>query len=386
MARSAQLLSDEEILEVRNRAQRAVSPLKPPTKGGSYTYGSTRTKAGQRLPPYYLVYFLLADLLAFTDDGRSEKVAWSIPVDLNGNLAFIEQRKFGLGIFSRSTPTSEKLAREIVVLINKGVREAAPYFNHLASLAVRDSKLNVNNQSRWLFGRYQFLRELFLKKDAEAVARRDETVRIGRNAVTFIGVQLARESKWLGVAAIDAFFSWIEHVLIHISILNGRIATGEEVARLAEANWHVKVETALNLNDKRTKHLFDELLLIRRQIRNYVAHGAFGKQGEAFKFHSQAGAVPVILADNKRDGVFSLLSDPSFNEGAAIDYADKFIEHLWTGTRRPAKLYIQDAGFPVILPYAKDGTYRAAMSSEEAMDEFVEHMGRLIDNAANMDW
>jgi hypothetical protein len=246
--------------------------------------------------------------------------------------------------------------------------------------------MNVNNQSRWLFSRYQFLRDLFLKKDVEAVTRKDETVKIGENAVAFIGVQLTRESKWLGVAAIEAFFSWTEHVLIHLSILNGSITTGEEVAQLAEADWRVKVKTALDLNDRQTKRLFDELLSIRRQIRNYMAHGAFGKQGEAFQFHSSAGAVPVNLAEKKGSGRFSFLSDPSFDEAAAIECADKFVEHLWSGPRRPAKLYIQEAGFPIILPYAKDGTYRVAMSSESEMDTFLDYLGQQIDNTANMDW
>jgi hypothetical protein len=62
---------------------------------------------------------------------------------------------------------------------------------------------------------------------------------------------------------------------------------------VASAEWADKVKTAIQLDDPEIKALYDELLSVRRQIRNYMAHGAFGKRGEAFDFHSTAGAVPV---------------------------------------------------------------------------------------------
>jgi hypothetical protein len=41
---------------------------------------------------------------------------------------------------------------------------------------------------------------------------------------------------------------------------------------------------------------------------------------------------------------------------------------------------------PVILTYARDGTYESAMSSPEAMEEFIDGLAHHIDNANNMDW
>lgn len=198
--------------------------------------------------------------------------------------------------------------------------------------------------------------------------------------------ELRREAGWLGVAAIEAFFGWTEHVLIHIAILQGKITTGEDVARLAASDWSDKVKTALDLTDATTKRLFDELLTIRRQIRNYMAHGAFGKEGEAFQFHSAAGAVPVMLTDRNGADRFSFDGPPSFDEAAAIETVESFVKHLWSGSLAPAKIFIQDAEFPVVLTFAKDGTYTQAMQSEEDMEQFVEYWGREIDNAANMDW
>ena len=58
------------IQAIREAAFRATSPLEPAGALRSQMeerglFLSSRTKAGRDLPPYYLVYFLLVDLLAF---------------------------------------------------------------------------------------------------------------------------------------------------------------------------------------------------------------------------------------------------------------------------------------------------------------------------------
>jgi len=74
-----------------------------------------------------------------------------------------------------------------------------------------------------------------------------------------------------------------------------------------------------------------------------MAHGAFGKRGEAFDFHSSAGAGPVNLTDPEGRGQFSIWFGPSFDEVGAIETAEAFIEKLWEGDLAPAKMYLQDA-------------------------------------------
>jgi hypothetical protein len=332
--------------------------------------------------------------LKFPHSGHGEKVAWTIAVDYEDKFAFIEHRKMGLGVFSKGTSEDEKVATAIVQAVLRGVKTAAPFFDHLAAEAVERSRLNVRNNSAWLFARYEFLRQQFHAKATEAEARKDEVVKT--EAVTDNGTKytetswpawgLNREASWLGIAAIESFFSWTEHVLIHIAILQGRITTGEEVAALAEEEWAEKVKVAVGLDDPKMKALYDELVVIRREIRNYMAHGAFGKHGEAFDFHSSAGAVPVNLTDPEGRDRFSIWSGPSFDEAGAIKTAEAFIEKLWDGDLAPAKLYLQDADMPVILTYASNGMYKKAMSSFEAMEEFVDGLAHWMDNAANMDW
>lgn len=405
MSQSKEFLTETEIGEIRELVRTVIAPLKSADPSAPYFYGK-RTHAGRNLPAHYLVYFLLVDLLGFRHFGQEEKVAWSIPVEVDGNIAMIEYRKLGLGVFvpqgakpdyslEPASAENETTAGRIVHLIGKGVKASTPFFNHLASVAVSRSNLNVMNNSGWLFERYEYLRNEFRKKLREAADRKDEehttehknpdgSVRYSETIYPVF--QIRREAEWAGIAAIDAFFSWTEHVLIHIAILEGKVTTGDEVEELATADWADKVKKVMDVNDPTLKKLYDDLRSIRTQIRNYMAHGAFGKGGEAFAFHSAAGAVPVMLTEKTGRGRFSLLIERSFDEGEALVSVDAFIAALWAGRRAPARLYIQDSSLPVILTFAADGTYQRAMDSEETMAQFVEGLEYRFDQAANMDW
>ena len=381
----------------RVAALRAIQPIRAvdeSTKADDqFLFRAQRTDAGRSLPPYYLVYFLLVDLLGFRDLGQSEKVAWSVPIDYEGRAYLIEHRKMGLGIFAHDALAEEQQAGTIAALIKKGVREAEPYFEWLADQAVAESRLNVLNKSASLFNRYEYLLSVYEEKSSEALARDHEThverkEYPGGVSTTYSmpSFELRRQAKWLALSAIEAFFSWSEHALIHLAILEGKVTTGLQVADLAGAEWQSKFKRALDISEPSTKRLFDELVLIRRQLRNYVAHGSFGKRGEAFTFHSGAGAVPVLLAHQAGRHRFALTGDLEFDEAAAIKVLREFISHLWSGVREPAKAYIQESDLPIVLTMASDGTYTEAMQSKMIMQEFIEYMSYRVDQAANMDW
>lgn len=114
----------DDLIPMREAALRAIQPLRPANEStrtdGQFLFSAGRTKAGQQLPPYHLVYFLLVDLLGFRDLGQWEKVAWSVPVDYKGKAFLIEHRKMGLGVFAHNPDDAEDDARQIVTLIQKG--------------------------------------------------------------------------------------------------------------------------------------------------------------------------------------------------------------------------------------------------------------------------
>ena len=397
-----------EILLIREVALNALEGLEPAGAPRSDAEGrglilSSRTNGGRGLPAYYLVYFLLIDLLGFPNLGKWEKSAWTVPVRYCGRLYGIEHRKMGLGVFAPNldpearmsgvpSAQAEEDARAIATLITKAVSIAEPYFQWRAEEAVSTPELNVVNKCDELFDRYEYFRNRFRTILDEAEERKAErnveksTLPDGTviNCVSFPPSALRHEAKWNAQAAIEAFFSWTEHVFIHIAILQGKLRSGDEVANLAESDWKAKFKAAFDVTDPQSKLHYDSLLDLRAQIRNFVAHGAFGKKGEAFSFHSGAGAAPVILTNNQKHK-FSLTGRREFDERLAIAGIESFMLHLWSGPRAPARLYIS-SGLPSILTYVVDGTYGRVMRSEDEMRSFVEHLNGAFDRAGDMDW
>lgn len=380
----------KEFKLTRESALKAIHPIQS-APANTYFYGE-RTRAGGSLPPYHLVYFLLVELLDFPWIGQSEKIAWSIPINFEGRNYVIEHRKMGLGVFASDSKVEEGQAVKIVALIEKGVKKATAFFEWLAEQAVVSSKLNVVNKSTSLFERFEYLRSLYRKALDEADERAGERIvdEKGSNGSSswtlhFPALELRKNAEWLGLSAIDAFFSWTEHVFIHLAILQGSLTTGIEVANLAAADWQEKFKRAVDVSDNKTKKAFDDLIIIRRQLRNYMAHGAFGKRGEAFRFHSSAGAVPVLLPHQVGRRRFTLLAASGFNETSAFEVIEDFISHLWSNGREPAQLYLESP-LPVILTHASNGIYKAAMQSMDDMHDLVTKMQYDFDRAADMDW
>jgi hypothetical protein len=403
----------KELQGVRETATRAIFPIKPADASTraepNFLFTAKRTAAGRNLPPYYVVYFLLVSLLGFRNLGRFEKIDWSVPIDLDGTAYLIDHRKFGLGVFAQEPDREEEQARRIVTLIKRGVKAANPFFEWMARNAVRESKISVRNVGGRLFDRYVYFRNGFQTASAEAeeckreykVQQRQRQFPVQLYSArkskdhdkaalvamyTYPWVQASRNASWLALAAIDAFFAWTEHIFIHLAILQGKITKGEDVYRIAEADWGEKFKCALDIGDRLTKKHFDELVTIRRQLRNFIAHGAFGKQSEAFSFHSEAGAVPVALDHRPAKPQFSLTPELAFDNQEALNSIERFIAYLWSGQREPARIYIQESSLPLILPKASDGTYAKAMASVDNMNECVYDLTARFDRAGDMDW
>lgn len=302
---------------------------------------------------------MLIDLLGFRDSGRFDKVAWSVPIDLDGRAFLIEHRKFRLGVFGGSTPEDLEGAKALARLLHRGVKASKAYFTWLAEEAGKASALNVVNRAPSLFGRFMFFADLYDARSSEAEARKKESIRTdtGPNSWTVHrpARELREEAGHYALSAIESFFSWTEHVFILIAILRGAYTTGEAVRDLARADWKTKFKAALDINVPADKSYFDKLLEVRRQVRNFVIHGFFGKDGEAFSFHSTAGAVPLQILDQKGGARFGLGAGATYRDQQTLQLLRDFVAHLWSGVREPAQLYI-------ILTYAQDGRYAQAMT------------------------
>ncbi|CAM3984595.1 hypothetical protein FLSI110296_07200 [Flavobacterium sinopsychrotolerans] len=121
-------------------------------------------------------------------------------------------------------------------------------------------------------------------------------------------------------------------------------------------------------------------------MRNFVAHGAFGKNGNAFQFHSKTCAVPVLMRHDKIKNKFDFQGNLNFNNEEVIKLIENFIDYLWNSKYKTVMLYTQEYYLPTIVTLAKNGVYKEAIKSMENMEKFVERLSNQLDNSANMDW
>src|SRR5699024_11385528 len=117
----------------------------------------------------------------------------------------------------------------------------------------------------------------------------------------------------------------------------------------------------LDIQDPSIKPHYDKLVAIKRQIRNYMAHGAFGKNGEAFQIHSGAGAVPLLMPHQKGSSRFSMQSGTEFQEEEALNAIEEFMQFYWESITFPEVIYIKST-LPSILTYSSDFTYSSVMA------------------------
>lgn len=383
-----------EIEKYKEKALKILSPIKAAdddTKAEkNFLFNAKRSKASRLLPEYYLIFFLFSDLLDFKNLGRFEKIAWSFPIDYKGKAFLIEHRKFGIGIFIQGDEKDEEDALEISKKISGAVKSIRPFYDHIAEQAVNNSEFSVENNNRQLFNRFDFLLKLYKDEYQKFLDNKGKTEKKVNGASTSyrsLDYEFKQRANWLAISCIEAFFSWTEHLFIHLAIVGQGLSDGKKVSELIGAEWKTKFKTAIPIDSSKTaSDFYNELITVRNQLRNFVAHGAFGKDGNAFSFHSKTGSVPVLMNHKKKKNKFSLHGYLTFKEQTVIELIEEFIKFLWSGKTAPAMYYTQECELPTILPYAENGTYGAASESMEFMKEFAEKIMWDFDNAANMDW
>ncbi|PIF34515.1 hypothetical protein CLU81_5170 [Flavobacterium sp. 9] len=378
-----------DIVKYKENALKILSPVKPAGEkikvSSFFLHNAIRSEAGRQIQDYYLVYFLFVNLLDFRNLGKFEKLAWSIPVEYNGKVFLIEHRKMGVGIFI-DKQEDEDDAKIITRKINAAIKSSRPYFNYLAEQAIKSSQINIVNNNENLFDRFTYFLNLYKSENQKL---RNFSKEKNSTTVNFIFdsqkySDARKNAKWLAISVIESFFSWTEHLFIHLAIITQKVKTGVEVTKLIDGEWKEKFNIAIS--DPILNKYLNDLLLVRNQVRNFVAHGAFGKAGNAFYFHSGAGAVPVTMSFKKNRNRFSFQGTLEFNENEVINLIESFITDLNNSNLKPALIYTQYHGLITILPHANNGFYESAMHDAETMQKFCDYLQGVFDNSADMDW
>jgi hypothetical protein len=362
---------------------------------GDIWAGSEMVSVGPTdLPVPPLVLFLLIEVMGMVNLGLNEKTAWHVPVQFRGHRVTIANQKFGLRFFiipaEGSDETAEAIAAEVARRLGKALRivEREVLAEH-ARQQLDEGRLTLANQS----GRQRAMYEHFraAATSAFAVAEKPEMPE-GQDIVDsiFAGVvekiHRSQVGAWEGIAAVNAYFSLLEHELVLISALSDLDPTGGALEDLIGDRWAEKFRKLFDLKDAEDKGVYDRLHKIAETYRNPYSHGGFDKQGTALWFHLDGiGAVPARLSDIRSSPHFELF--PVQPEGFVticedLDYTDRWLRN----GRYSAGFEWIDAGLDVAFDEESREDYRRLASDPQYRRKLIERHQHLTDRAVNFDW
>ena len=248
-----------DLKEYKERALRILDPIRESEK--VFLSESKRSNSRKYLPEYYLIFFLFSDLLGFKNLGRFDKIAWSFPVYYKEKAFLIEYRKSGVGIFIQDEENDQEDALELSKKIGKAVKSIEPFYDHIAKQAVNNSEFNVINYNKQFYKRFDYLLKLYKDKSRKLETLKNISFSLSKSRESKNDVSFDFESyeraNWLAISCVEAFFSWTEHLFVHLAIIRKGLSKGEEVTRLIEkAEWKEKFKSAILIDSSKKGKYF----------------------------------------------------------------------------------------------------------------------------------
>ena len=335
------------------------------------------------------------------DAGRSEKVAWRIPFQLDGNPCFLEDQKFGVNLHAwlPSTSTEGEVAEfgaRFLRILKVAMRIAeTDIFYPAIKAQVGLGKLGLRNQAGSLRSTYLYFRESArlafasegrLQEPAPPVDVGGTPEVFGSEYIRAWTAERVRtqEGSANTVAMVNSFFSYMEHYLVLALPFSTADLARVELTNFMGSTWSEKFKTVINiLKLSETKALYDRLVHVAETYRNPLAHGGDDKKGSTLSvFLEQVGRVPLMLSGIEKTPSFRLdpFDDSSFEEVTAIfDQVEDLLNGPLLGN---ASRWI-DGGFDVFFDADEHASYHA---QDESFGQFCEKRGREWERQTNMDW
>jgi len=305
-------------------------------------------------------------------------------VRFKGVPYFISHQKFGLKIHpANPAETDAKLERELIDRLRHAVRISDGLVKPFAENQIRAGKVSIGNQGGLYRGKYEFFRgkaeECY--EAPERVPGEDPVITINRK------LKMDREGFFYASAALEAYFSYLEHLLVLALAFCDFDPVQDNLATFITSFWTEKFKRIFDLgSDNEAEKVYHALLRLKEKFRNPLSHGGFDRDATTLYFHVPGlGAVPMSLSRHAQsiNYGFNPIVAVSFKEACEVlDRADTFFV---TGPKR-LEMHCVMSGIDVAFNEGSLRKYKKAMESDAATDAFIEYRLTEMDNAMNMDW
>lgn len=386
---------EQALKATRETIAKLVPDLRAPSDPQSLMWGDPAYKI--RISPKDHQYPGLIEMvlrlgLGLKGYGRGEKVAWEIPIEVDGVLCSIALEKFGLRIYVIQTGVdNEDAAKQLAIKLLKRLKKASPVLERdllepLAGVQARDGSVTVPNSLSMLRGMYQHFREGAETAIAAEIPKADPEDLPGGIA-DVLGKAFKRKQLALFnmIASVNAYFSALEHTLVLLFPFLGFDPESDDLSKFMGDRWREKFKRLFSLDDSETKRHYDNLSRIADTYRNPFGHGLFDSHGNAVYFHTPIGPLPARLS--KAEPQIRYLFD--FSEDiepedvwTKLDEADQWFR---SGDRSLPMKYIE-SGFDINFDQQSRIEYAEALAKPNEFDEYLEAKGYAMERAMNMDW
>jgi hypothetical protein len=335
-----------------------------------------------------LFRFVLQAFLDLPNVGRSEKTAWEIPLLFRNARCGLALQKFGLRLFIDPRDVEEEggaaLAQELVRQLVRALRQMeSDVLEPFAKEQIGRGNVTVVNQAATLRRRHEYFRE---RAAAPPSSIEESSSKAGDLASALEGTFRSGEEMLNNSIAAVSAFSLLEHELVLLLPFAGFDASKESLVDFIGDRWATKFKRIFDISaDPTAKAHYDGLHRLAEDHRNPYAHGGFDKVGGSLYFH-EAGfaAFPARLSDARAEPYFHFVDG---DEGwkSAWELSDEVDEWMRTGPLRHGVRYME-AGFDARFDQVSIADQQAAAASDESFAEYLQGLGYVLDQAANMDW
>jgi hypothetical protein len=377
-----QSVADKIKLALREVTQRSVEP-EPGAKGIALPI------APEDVPVPQVPRYLLAEVIGLPDHGAwMEKVAWEIDFAFSGVPMTLAHRKLGVRLeIWPDDETSDTAADQMGRRFIGALRKAVDHFDKGALLPVAKAQLDagnvtLGNRHHQLRGHYDYFREA------------TDDCRAGRGRWMAAGVAADRlfpreqEAFINFTAAVHAYYSWLEHILVLCLPFAGFDPATDNVATIIGSGWREKYRRLFSVaTDAPANLMLSRLSELAERTRNTWGHGGFDKDDGLVYVHLPGiGATPMGVNTFSRNVHFPGIVgvDVDFTDTwAMLDGVDAFLAQA--PSTRYGLRYAQ-AGLQVMFDATSRAKYAAAAASDATFEDLVEQQSRREDRLANMDW
>ena len=349
-------------------------------------------------PAPWLILFVLRDVVGCSDLGRHEKLSFEVPLRLDDRRMTVTLEKFGVRVYvGRDCARDEDAVQQAADALMERIRRAVPLLEKhvlrpIAEERLRHGHVTIDNRFQHHLDMYECFRARAKSLATEAETATEPPPDRGEGLMgPFLSFrslrwELRRNAGFDAAAAVAAFFSLLEHLLV-FQLAFDFDSKVDDLEKSVGDDWAAKFRRVLDITNTEAKQHYDALREVAQQVRNPAMHGGFDRRQSRFHFHLEGvGAVPAQLSQ-ARDGTdYWFLDDPHPAEGAEVwDVINAFFRWAMFGPLGYAWA-LAVGGFDVAFDEQSRARLVEAAQTPEQFHAYLESRAHWETNAVNMDW